>query len=61
MSECMDCGTRLSDTTNSAYCDACVSSHMVLAGMDKVDHSGCEYLVSPLEWKYCPHCGERLG
>ena len=66
MSECIGCGTRLSDTTNSAYCEACMASHVVINSHPEtpgteVDHCGCEYEEPLPEWKYCPHCGERLA
>lgn len=62
MSECMDCGAKLSDTTNSAYCEACWSSHVMVIGMDGVRvHRSCWGTgEEEPEWAFCPYCGKRL-
>ncbi len=60
MSECIGCGTEIPNSTTLAYCTTCMVNHVVLPSYGLGVHKGIDWAYDP-EWKYCPHCGERLA
>ncbi len=57
MSECLDCGKEILNTKGITWCGECLVKHVFTEPVQ----GGCEDYGQPHEWKYCPHCGERLA